>query len=320
MCKKIIILLAVSLLFSCSNHPPSKFAIVYGISDYGYPTIDLQYSSNDGKSVAALLESYGYSVILRVDTAATKANLIKDFERVSRAIGGNDLFVFYFSGHGIDSQTMSDLGETGYSEDYFSILLRQRFIYRNLAEYVTENSLSKSELTNLFKSLPTGVKALILDACYSGLAVNKNSIMDLTPNDYDGKPLQIPRTSDILKQAMHVYANTVLNNYKPSNGYITLSSSGGREVAWDGFFGYSVFTYFFLLAAEQGDINKDGVITMLEVHAFVTAALQKYWNADGGDPDWSFLPHISGDASDIIIFDRKVLLNDAITNPLSPAF
>jgi hypothetical protein len=313
--KKIIILLVTLLLFSCSRYPPSKFAIVYGISDYAYPTIKLPYSANDGKSVAALLESYGYSVILRVDTSATKENLVKDIERVSRAIGSNDLFFFYFSGHGIDRQTMVDLGEAGYPADYFSMLFHHRFTYRNLAEYVKANSVSKSELADLFGSIPTGVKVSVLDACYSGLAANKNAVADFTPDNYAGEALRVPKTVDIIREAAHVYANTFLNGHKPLSGYVALSSSGGGEISWDGFFEHSVFTYFFLLAAEQGDIDNDGAVTMLEAHAFVTAALQKYWNSDSGDSEWNFLPHISGDACDPVIFDRRILLSDAIISP-----
>jgi len=313
--KKTIILLSVLLLISCSRYPPSKFAVVYGISDYAYPTINLPYSANDAKSVAALLESYGYSVILRVDSSATKDNLVKDIEKVSRVIGGNDLFFFYFSGHGIDKHTMADLGEAGYSADYFSMLFHHRFTYMNLAGYVKDNSISNSELSDLFGSIPTGVKVSVFDACYSGLAANRNSVADFTPDNYAGEVLRVPKTVDILRQAAHVYANTFLNGLKQSSGYVALSSSGGGEISWDGFFEHSVFTYFFLLTAEQGDIDKDGAVTMSEAHAFVTAALQKYWNSDSGDSDWNFLPHISGDACDPVIFDHKVLLSDAIVNP-----
>jgi hypothetical protein len=94
--------LLVMLAAGCVlDAPYSKFAIVYGISDY--ETInDLQYADDDAIDMAEMLTRQGYDVRwLRTDSAATKTQLLSDIDNV-RLAGAKeeDLFLFFFSGHG----------------------------------------------------------------------------------------------------------------------------------------------------------------------------------------------------------------------------
>ncbi|GHT52459.1 hypothetical protein AGMMS49982_12750 [Bacteroidia bacterium] len=310
---KTIILVILSLLMcSCSINEPVKYAIVYGVSEYPYPGLELPYSANDAVSVSRLLEHLGYEVILRTDDEASMQNIEKDFATLSRMIDDNDLFLFYFSGHGLSKQTMLELNDSIVGDDYFSMLLYHEFAYSNLSQYINANTLSNQKLNQLFNTLPDGLKMGVIDACYSGHLINNQGIVDYTPDDYDGSVIRDNDFSTIVGDAIGNYNS--LKNKGSNTGYMLLTSSGSNEVSWDGFFSHSVFTYFFLMSAEQGDLNKDGVITALESYCYAYAACQKYWNTPTQDAVWNFLPKITGGAEDLIIFGHPTIITATILN------
>jgi hypothetical protein len=311
----VAIFLSLALTSACSKtNEPVKYAIVYGISAYPYPGLELSYSANDAVSVSRLLERQGYEVILRADSAASMRNIERDFATIARIIDDNDLCLFYFSGHGLFAPTMQEQCDTVVDDNYFSMLLYHTFSYPNLCRYINENALNGEKLSRLFASLPRGLKVGLIDACYSGALVQQQPVVDYTPSDYDGGLLQSPKLSVSISDAIQKYNS--LKNTGSGIGYTLLASSGSKEVSWDGFFSHSVFSYFFIMSAEQGDLNKDGVITVLEAYSYIFAACQKYWNTPARDAEWNFLPAITGGAEDIILFEHPTLINTDILNPL----
>jgi hypothetical protein len=311
----IAILFSLVLAVACSKtNTPTKYAIVYGISAYPYPGLELSYSANDAVSVSRLLEKQGYEVILRTDTSASMHNVVRDFATIARIIDDNDLCLFYFSGHGLFAPTIQEQCDSVVGDDYFSMLLHHKFSYADLCQYINENALDGENLSRLFASLPRGLKVGIIDACYSGALKRQQAVVDYTPADYDGGTLQRPELSGIISDAVKRYNSFA--NTGSRIGYTLLASSGSKEVSWDGFFSHSVFTYFFIMAAEQGDLNKDGVTTALEAYSYIFAACQKYWNTPKQDAEWNFLPAITGGAEDVILFERPTLINTDILNPL----
>lgn len=309
------IFLFAALASACSKTDASvKYAIVYGISAYPYPGLELSYSANDAVSVSRLLARQGYEVILRTDSAASMRNVARDFGAIARIIDDNDLCLFYFSGHGLFAPTILEQCDSAVGDDYFSMLLHHKFSYAGLCRYINENALDGKKLSQLFASLPCGLKVGVVDACYSGALRQQQPVVDYTPDDYDGGELRNPNASATLSDAIQKYSS--LKNMGSAIGYTLLASSGSREVSWDGFFSHSVFSYFFIMAAEQGDLNKDGVTTASEAYSYIFAACQKYWNTPARDAEWNFLPAITGGAEDVILFEHPTLINEDILNPL----
>jgi hypothetical protein len=312
--KPIVAIFSLLLTMACSKtNTPVKYAIAYGISAYPYPGLELSYSANDAVSVSRLLERQGYEVILRTDSAASMHNLERDFAAIARISDDNDLCLFYFSGHGLFAPTIQEQCDSIVGDDYFSMLLHHKFSYANLCQYINENALDGKKLSQLFASLPCGLKVGVIDACYSGALRRQQPVVDYTPTDYDGGKLHYPGLSVTISDAIEKYSS--LKNTGSGIGYTLLASSGSKEVSWDGFFSHSVFTYFFLMAAEQGDLNKDGVTTVLEAYSYIFAACQKYWNTPKQDAEWNFLPTITGGAEDVILFERPTLISTDILNP-----
>jgi hypothetical protein len=89
-------------LSSCAlNVPYDKYAIVYGVANYQAPVSPLNYTDDDAIAMAALLTGQGYQVILQLDSDATKNQLENtDIPAIAGQTQEQDLFVFYFSGHG----------------------------------------------------------------------------------------------------------------------------------------------------------------------------------------------------------------------------
>jgi hypothetical protein len=71
---------------------------------------------------------------------------------------------------------------------------------------------------------------------------------------------------------------------------------------------HGVFTYYLLQAATKGDSDGDGVVTTTEAYAY-TAKSIKEWDAtltstDTANGTYPFLPHISGDTRDLVLFSN----------------
>jgi hypothetical protein len=313
--KRLVAIFFLLALLACSRNEPAKYALVYGISDYPYFGIDLPYSAADARSVALLLQSFGYIVTLRVDSAATMQNLDADFASLAASMGNNDLFLFYFSGHGLSSLTMHDFGDSTVQADYFSFLLHHSFSYSNLLEYIASNGVTSAYLSSLLASIPSGIKVTVLDACYSGQVLPAPVVVDHTPADYVGDTIEPPAYYSILKEAAHIYKEYILSGSANLSDGIIITSSGPAEISWDGFFGHSVFSYFFLKSAELGDIDGDGCVTSLEAYAFARAAMGKYWNSSNQTADWNFLPHITGGAADVVLFEHTTSVGSSLLSP-----
>jgi len=132
------------------------FAVMVGVSDYGGVANDLPYTDDDARQLAETLRDAGSlnpaSVVL-TNAEATTQGVRDAFARVAAQAGPDDLFLFFFSGHGDRNETTTGPTEPdGQSE---SIVLR-------------DGQISDTEMAQLFGTLNTRLALLVLDSCYSG--------------------------------------------------------------------------------------------------------------------------------------------------------
>lgn len=132
------------------------FAVMVGVSDYGGGQNDLPYTDEDARKLAETLQREGVlnpSSVVLTNAQATVAGVRDAFARVSAQAGPDDLFLFFFSGHGDQSDTaVSGVEPDGRSE---SIVLR-------------DGEIDDVEMARLFAGLRTRLSLLVLDSCYSG--------------------------------------------------------------------------------------------------------------------------------------------------------
>ncbi len=84
--------------------PKEAYAIIVGISDYPGTTADLNYCDDDAQAVySMLINEYNFkpeNIIYLQDSSATKNAISNAFDQVASQINEDDVFFFYYSGHG----------------------------------------------------------------------------------------------------------------------------------------------------------------------------------------------------------------------------
>lgn len=329
------LLLAASLLLGACDlnallgtGSTKKTAILYGISIYVDYSI-IPYSSNEGigqnlkypdddvNSMANLLSSQGWTVIKRINGGdpadssggASLANLQTDISNVLSTLESGERVLFYYSGHGISNPTSSGTTAGEWIFPYGSVS-------SSTIDYT--KALNPSNLVSLFKPL-TDRKAnlvIILDSCNSGGFVANGTYSSDLPDDYSSSSYlggQSLTDKAMLFASISDYFNgsTQSGALSAANVWV-LSAAGKSEFSYDDdAVAHGVFTYTLLTATDQSngymkaDFNHDGFVTLQELYRHSKERLDAIWNIYGYDSDGlpsQFLPHLSGNPLDILIF------------------
>lgn len=135
---------------------PRVFALMVGVSEYGPDVNDLPYTDEDARKLAEVLRRDGSlndaSVVL-TNAEATVDSVRAAFARIAAQAGPDDMFLFFFSGHG--SQEPAPV--TGLEPDGKAETL-----------VLFDGEMTDAELAGLFASLDTRLALLVVDACFSG--------------------------------------------------------------------------------------------------------------------------------------------------------
>jgi len=126
------------------------------VSDYDGEANDLPFTDEDARKLAEDLRRDGSlndaSVVL-TNAEATVEGVRAAFRRVAAQAGPEDMFLFFFSGHGDQRPTeVSGLEPDGKAETLALI----------------DGEIDDVELARLFDTLDTRLSLLVVDACFSG--------------------------------------------------------------------------------------------------------------------------------------------------------
>ncbi|WP_421731529.1 caspase family protein [Brevundimonas sp.] len=156
---------------------PRVFAIMVGVSDYGDDQANLPYTDEDAQKLAETLRREGVlnpASVTLTNAQATVAGVRQAFQRVAQQAGPDDMFLFFFSGHG--DQTDGAVSATEPDGKTESIVLR-------------DGEISDDEMADLFGTLRTRLSLLVLDSCYSGgfarNVVDRPGVMGLFSSEED---------------------------------------------------------------------------------------------------------------------------------------
>ncbi|HOX11904.1 MAG TPA: caspase family protein [Spirochaetia bacterium] len=283
-------------LSSCSFEiTATRYALVYGAQNYDNAT-DLNYTDDDAIFMKAALEAAGWSVIVIREPKVTRDQFLQDIMDLANNpdVQSDSSILVYFSGHGtFDSDGNTYICPTDTTFD---------------GEGETEYSscISSGEILSALQAFSCRNKVAILDTCYSGglVSVTNTGTTDAADPDYTNGS-----STSTLLATLKNYSTLFGDAFRTGSvsDPIVVTAAGSQEESLElSTYGHGVFTYFFLQAAEKGDLNGDGHVTIQEAFSYAKGKVETNFNTLGEIyPTYSgseFLPRISGNARDIVIF------------------
>ncbi len=215
------------------------YVISIGINKYTNQNLNLTYASPDAKAFGNFMSSksgnlfnkiYSYTLL---DKDATKAKILAAMDEISQNIQKEDVFVFFFAGHGSIVDNL-----------FYFITSEVTGLYQ---KDKLEDALPVSELQERFKKLNALKQVIFIDACHSGSSID---VLAMRGGTEEKALAQLSRSSGI-----HVLA----------------SSDSQQQSAEIQSLGHGVFTYVLLEALEgkaDGAPN-DSKVTLYEIKSYL---------------------------------------------------
>lgn len=143
-----------------------RYALIIGINSYKKAS-PLEYACNDAQEIKdILIDNFKYkeeNIVLLLDIQATKDNIMNRYMEFIRKTDYNDNVIIFYAGHGYTE--MSSTGDVGYLIPYDADT-------ENLYTLIRWDDFTRN--TDLIKAKHV---LFIMDACYSGLAITRSSMV-----------------------------------------------------------------------------------------------------------------------------------------------
>lgn len=142
-----------------------------GINKYKNPSYELSYAVNDARSYSRTIKKGAGGIFKTVeeyfikDSDANKEGIQQVFHDLAQKAGPEDVFIFYFAGHGAMS-----MGRDNETPEFYIIPYDVTNLYGD-DDLLKEKAISTDEILNLSKEIAAGKQLFILDACQAGGAL-----------------------------------------------------------------------------------------------------------------------------------------------------
>jgi WD40 repeat protein len=145
------------------------YLLVVGVNEYLNERYNLNYAKPDAAAVLNALQVGGKPIFRKIiaqaiyDKEATAGSVIGAFESIIKNAREQDVFVFYFAGHGTVFQ------DQGGQETYYLCPTDVTSLYGN-ERILKDKAISSEKLRDLCRSIKAQKQLVLLDACHSGAA------------------------------------------------------------------------------------------------------------------------------------------------------
>jgi len=237
--------LRIRLTYPGAQPTASLYILTIGVDKYKNSRYNLNYAKADAGGTARQINRFSRNIFSNIyvdslfDEKATAENVRAAFAQLSARIQPQDVFIFYFAGHGI----MNEDDANGKKEFY--LVLHNVTQMMGNTSALQNNGFSAGELRDSLLNIKAQKQLVLLDACNSGGAMDKLS----RGAAEEAAIFQLAR----------------------STGFTVLSSTNQDQLATEvGQLGHGIFTYALLNGlGGEADIKKDGRITVKEIELYL---------------------------------------------------
>ena len=235
----------ITVYYEGAKATADLFLMVVGINQYRNPAYSLNYALTDASAFKNTIESGASTIFSNISTTyikdadATKSNILNALNGIKSKAGPEDMFVFYYAGHGV-----MNAGDMGYNKDFYLVPTDVTKLY-GADDMLAQKAISSKEMTDLSQGIAAQKQLFVLDACQSGGAIQ-----------------QIASRGAAEEKAIAQLAR--------STGTYWLTASGSEQFATEfQQLGHGVFTYAILEGLKGNADGGDRKITAKELGAFI---------------------------------------------------
>ena len=151
-------------------------AILVGVSNYGGRTSNLPNTDDDARQLYESLRGAGLlhpASVLLTNEQATSKNVSSAFARAAAQAGPNDMFLFFFSGHGDQVDVRASAEELDGRSETIELF---------------DAAMTDAQLKPLMDSIHSRLAMVVLDSCFSGgfrNLVDRPNVMGLFSSEED---------------------------------------------------------------------------------------------------------------------------------------
>lgn len=237
----------IKIFYDGEEKKSSLYVLAIGINEYKNSNLNLNYAVPDAEAFVKYLNYGSTQIFKNIDvhfiknTEATKEKIIGEIEKIKAKTNPEDVFVFYYAGHGVMGNEVGDI-----EEDYFLVPSDVTQLYGN-EEILAKKAISSTEIMKYSTEIKAQKQLLIMDACQSGGAIETFA----------------SRGAAEQKAIMQLARST---------GIMVLAASGSEQFATEfNELGHGAFTYALLegLKCQADGGQKDFKVTVSELKAFL---------------------------------------------------
>ena len=251
--------------------------LAVGINKYQNASYNLNYAQPDAFSFVEKLNEKSKIIFKDVnrveiyDEEATKENIAKGFKAMIAKAKPEDVFMFYYAGHGTLDEANND--------EYYLVPTDITKLYGDPAQ-LHARGISATDIRGFLTQIKSQKQIVLMDACHSGGAVKSLSTRAVASDE----------------KAMVQLAR--------SSGVVMIASSGTKQLATEfEALKHGVFTYALLEALDGKADNGDRKITVNELKVYMEERVPELTKQYGGQAQYP-TGYITGNDFPISILEK----------------
>lgn len=234
-------LASVDVVSATTAPETNCYLFTIGIDQYKNKSLNLNYAGADARAFADSVKKFSQGIYQNIytyhlqDGDASKVAIEEMLDKLSEKITMNDVFIFYYAGHG------------SIVDDHFYFITHETTELYGDAKRMSNFAISEEEMMQKFQKIKALKQVAVMDACHSGGAVEKLAN----------------------RGAMREKAIAQLSR---SSGVHVLAAAGSEQFATEyDSLGHGLFTYCLLqaLSGKADGAPADKKVTLFEIKSYL---------------------------------------------------